>query len=46
VSEILGEAQRDSYVLSGEPVTDATALAQMDIPDHESCVEVGKLQEG
>jgi hypothetical protein len=37
---------RDSYILSGEPVIDAGALAQMDIPDHETCVEVGKLREG
>ena len=37
---------RGSFVLSGAPVTDAAALAQMDIPDHETCVEVGKLQEG
>jgi hypothetical protein len=37
---------RDSFVLSGDPVTDGAALAQMDIPDHETCVEVGKLQEG
>jgi hypothetical protein len=37
---------RDSYVLSGEPVTDADALGQMDIPDHETCVEVGKRREG
>lgn len=37
---------RDSYVLSGTPVTDPEALAQMDIPDHETCVEVGKVREG
>lgn len=37
---------RDSYILSGKPVTDAEALAQMDIPGHETCIEVGKLREG
>jgi hypothetical protein len=42
----LQDTGRDSYVLSGVPVTDAEALAQMDMPDHETCVEVGKLQEG
>jgi hypothetical protein len=41
----LQDTGRDSYVLSGVPVTDAEALAQMDIPDHETCVEVAKLQE-
>jgi hypothetical protein len=42
----LQDTGRDSYVLSGEPVTDAEALAQTDIPGHERCVEVGKLREG
>src|SRR6266516_1063133 len=42
----LHDTVRDSYILSGSPVTDADALSQMDIPDHETCVEVGKVQEG
>jgi hypothetical protein len=42
----LQDTGRDSYLLSGEPVTDAEALAQIDIPGHETCVEVGKLREG
>ena len=43
---LLHDTGRDSYVLSGKPVTDAEALAQMDIPDHETCVEVGRPREG
>lgn len=35
-----------TYVLSGAAVTDAEALAQMDIPGHETCIEVGKVREG
>lgn len=42
----LHDTGRDSYLLSGEPVTDTAALSQMDIPGHETCVEVGKVQEG
>ncbi|MGH3929232.1 MAG: hypothetical protein ACRDTF_04565 [Pseudonocardiaceae bacterium] len=35
-----------TYILSGTPVTDVDALAQMDIPGHETCVEVGKIRGG
>ncbi|MGH3722206.1 MAG: hypothetical protein ACRDRI_25880 [Pseudonocardiaceae bacterium] len=35
-----------TYVLSGAAVRDAQALAQMDIPGHETCIEVGKVREG
>jgi hypothetical protein len=42
----MADTGRDSYILSGEPVTDAVALAQMDIPDHETCIEVGVHREG
>jgi hypothetical protein len=42
----LRDTGRNSYVLSGALVTDAEALSQMDIPGHETCVEVGKLREG
>lgn len=38
----LHDTGHGSYVLAGELVTDAEALAQMDIPKHERCVEVGK----
>lgn len=45
----LGAALRDtgrgSFIVSGLPVTDATALSQMDIPGHETCVEVPKAKE-
>ncbi len=32
----------DTYILAGAAVTDHEALGQMDIPGHESCVEVGR----
>lgn len=41
----LHDTGRDSYLLSGTPVTDTEALAQMDIPGHETCVEVGQAGE-
>jgi hypothetical protein len=41
----LEDTGRDSFVLSGTAVTDAEARSQMDIPGHETCVEVGKLRE-
>ncbi len=41
----LHDTGRDSLVLSGIPVTDVHALAQMDIPGHETCVEVAKVEE-
>jgi hypothetical protein len=34
-----------TYRLTGMMVTDPDALAQMDIPGHESAVEVGKTRE-
>lgn len=33
---------RGSLILSGVPVTDPPSLSQMDIPRHETCVEVAK----
>jgi hypothetical protein len=42
----LHDTGRGSYLLSGIAVTDAEALSQIDIPGHETCVEVGKLREG
>jgi hypothetical protein len=42
----LRDTGRSSYILSGTAVTDAQALAQMDIPAHETSVEVGKSREG
>jgi hypothetical protein len=34
----------DTYTLTGNAVTDPDALSQMDIPGHESCVEVGRMR--
>ncbi|MET8364121.1 hypothetical protein ABZU53_11185 [Micromonospora sp. NPDC005194] len=42
----LRDTGRGSYILSGAVVVDAEALAQMDIPGHETCVEVGRSPEG
>lgn len=42
----LHPTEHDTYILSGAAVTDVDALAQMDIPGHETCVEVGKVQKG
>src|SRR5262245_53126028 len=42
----LRDTGRESYLLSGAAVTDTEALSRMDIPDHETCVEVGKVREG
>ena len=41
----LRDTGRGSVVLSGNPVTDWEALTQMDIPGHETCVEVDKAKE-
>lgn len=43
---VLHTTGHGTYVLSGAAVSDAEALAQMDIPGHETCIEVGKVQEG
>jgi hypothetical protein len=40
----LRAAGADLYYLSGAPVTDEAAPAQMDLPAHETCVEVGKAK--
>lgn len=36
------DGECDTYILSGQPVTDAAALEQMRVPGHESCIEVGR----
>lgn len=41
----MADTGRGSFVLSGQPVTDAEALSQMEIPGHETCVEVPKEKE-
>lgn len=38
----LYDTGRGSFILSGTPVVDPEALMQMDIPGHETCVEVQK----
>lgn len=35
-----------TYTLTGRPVTDAETLEQMSVPEHESCIEVGRLRKG
>ena len=39
-SPTLYATDRDTYVVQGWQVTDPEALAHMDIPGHETCVEV------
>ncbi|MBL1079140.1 hypothetical protein JK358_32525 [Nocardia sp. 2] len=34
-----------TFTLAGSPVTDPEALRQMDLPDHETCVEVARGRE-
>jgi hypothetical protein len=46
LATVLHATERDSCILSGVAVTDAEALAQMNIPDHERCIEVGKVRKG
>ncbi|MDQ2708203.1 MAG: hypothetical protein M3Z25_11445 [Actinomycetota bacterium] len=38
----LDDSGRGGFTLAGAPVTDTEALSQMDIPGHETCVEVAK----
>lgn len=46
LAAVLYAAGHDSCILSGVSVTDVKALGQMDIPDHEMCVEVDKVRKG
>ena len=39
---LMTDTGRGSFVLSGQSVTDEEALSQMDIPGHETCVEIPK----
>ncbi|WP_189171303.1 hypothetical protein [Pilimelia anulata] len=36
----LYRTDRDSYIVQGWRVTDPAALAELAIPDHETCVEI------
>ena len=40
----LHDTGQESFILSGASVTDQEALSQMDIPGHETCVEVSKVR--
>ncbi len=42
---LMADTGRGSFVLSGQPVTNAEALSQMDIPRRETCMEVPKKTE-
>lgn len=42
VPPIMHVLESGNYIIQGTRVTDAEALGQMDIPDHETCVEVTK----
>lgn len=42
----LQDTGKGTFIVSGAPVTDAQALSQMDIPGHETAVEVPKAEEG
>ena len=46
LAAVLHVTQQGSFTLSGVAVTDVEALTQMEIPDHETCVEVGKVRKG
>jgi hypothetical protein len=41
----MADTGRGSFVLSGQTVSDEETLSQMDIPEHETCVEVPKKEE-
>jgi hypothetical protein len=38
------DGECDTYTLIGRQVTDAQTLEQMSVPEHESCIEVGRLR--
>jgi hypothetical protein len=42
VPPIVGVTPDGNYIVQGKRVTDAEALGQMSIPDHETCVHVTK----
>lgn len=35
-------AETGNYIVRGKKVTDQETLGQMDIPDHETCVEISR----
>lgn len=42
IPPIVHVAQNGNYIVRGKRVTDQEALGRMDIPDHETCVEVSR----
>ena len=42
ISPIVHVAQNGNYIIRGKRVTDRAALSQMNIPDHETCVELSR----
>lgn len=42
VPPIVHITENGNYIINGSRVTDPGALGQMDIPDHETCVEVAR----
>ncbi|HCT78194.1 MAG TPA: hypothetical protein DGG94_01545 [Micromonosporaceae bacterium] len=42
VPPIVFVLENGNYVMKGKRVTDTEALSQMNIPDHETCIEVSK----
>jgi hypothetical protein len=42
VPPIVHVTHEGNYIVTGVRMTDVEALGQMDIPDHETCVEVTK----
>jgi hypothetical protein len=42
VPPIVHVNKKGNYIIKGVRVSDEKALSQMDIPDHETCVEVSK----
>lgn len=44
LAAVLHTTGHGTYVVSGAAVTDTEVLAQMDIPGHETCVEIGKVR--
>ncbi|MBF6332523.1 hypothetical protein [Nocardia transvalensis] len=44
IGSALTDTGRGTFTVSGEPVTDPAALAQMGLPAHEAGVEVPKME--
>ncbi len=42
IPPIVHVTQSGNYIVLGQRVTDQDALSQMNIPDHETCVEVSR----